>query len=314
MNGDGNFHFLSEAEAINRDLAISLNRDVEIEAKSLAPDGSLEVALGNRWFFGEDDSWEFGTLGLVSYDNTWRNRERVERDVADPTTSSRTKHRTINQVSATGVVNLGLNFTSDHEITTSSFYLRNTEDESSISTRTNNNFQIAQRPATPRLRHSLRGARARANQVRGHHVIGRDTRQNLQLLDQDWLDGLTFDWYVSDATADTDIPNEIKFSAEDRVDPTTGDVLQTAIRQSTSAADYRFTYLQDEVDSTGWDLMKPYVFENSMSRSAAAKTSPTRRAATRRRNSGSARRRLPPRRSSSARRRTCSRMRTSSTR
>ena len=50
LNGDGNFHFLSEAEAINRDLAISLNRDVEITEKDLGPDGSLEVALGNAGF------------------------------------------------------------------------------------------------------------------------------------------------------------------------------------------------------------------------------------------------------------------------
>ena len=44
------------------------------------------------------------------------------------------------------------------------------------------------------------------------------------------------DWYVSDSKAETDIPSEIKFSAEDQVDPTTGDVLQTALRASNSAA------------------------------------------------------------------------------
>ena len=76
------------------------------------------------------------------------------------------------------------------------------------------------------------------------------------------LDGVTFEWYYSDATAETDIPNEIKFSAEDTVDPTTGNLLQKAIRQSTSAADYRFTFLQDEVDSSGWDLMGPRCSSN----------------------------------------------------
>jgi TonB-dependent receptor len=262
LNGDGNFHFLSEAEAINRDLAVSLNRNVEIGDKSLPPDGGLEFSLGNRWFFGEQESWEFGALGLVSYDNTWRNKERVERDYADPINFVENRFRTINQVSVTSVINLGLNFTSDHQLTTSSFFLRNTEDESSISTRTNNNFQISNGQQLRDYDIRFEERELTANQARGHHVIGADTREILQFLDRDFLDGLTFDWYVSDATAETDIPNEIKFSAEDRVNPSTGDVLQTSIRQSTSAADYRFTFLQDEVDSNGWDLSKAYVFDN----------------------------------------------------
>jgi outer membrane receptor protein involved in Fe transport len=261
LNGDGNFHFFQEAEALNRDLATSLDRNVEIGKKSLGPDGSLEVALGNRWYVGGQELWDVGALGLVSYDNSWRNRERVERDVADPLTLVENKVRTINQVSVTAVLNLGVSYTDDHEITASSFFLRNTEDESAISTRTNNNFQRADG-------HQLRDYDIRyeqreltANQVRGHHVIGRDTRATFDFLDRGALDGLTFDWYVSNATAETDIPNEIKFSAEDQIDPLTGEVLQTAIRRSNSAADYRFTFLEDEVRSSGWDLMKPLTFE-----------------------------------------------------
>ena len=262
LNGDGNVHTIAEAEAINRDLAISLNRDVEITEKDLGPDGSLELALGQRWFISEDDQWQIGILGLLSYDNSWRNRARVARGIANPETLVEHKDRTINQVSATGVVNLGLSYTSDHEIATSSFLLRNTEDEAAISTRTNNNFQRADGRQLRDYDIRYEQRELLANQVRGHHTIGLDTRQNFGWLDKDWLDGLTFDWYVSDATADTDIPNEIKFSAEDTIDPATGDLIQTAIRRSITAADYRFTDLQDEVRSSGWDLMKPYVFEN----------------------------------------------------
>ena len=243
-------------------LAVSLNRDVEIKEKDLGPDGSLEVALGNRWFVSEDDQWQIGVLGLLSYDNSWRNRERVERDIANPETLVENKLRTINQVSATGVVNLGLSYTSDHQISTSSFLLRNTEDESAISTRTNNNFQRADGRQLRDYDIRYEQRELRANQIRGHHAIGLDTRQNFGWLDKDWLDGLAFDWYVSEATAETDIPNEIKFSAEDTIDPATGDLIQTALRRSNSAADYRFTDLEDEVRSSGWDLMKAYAFEN----------------------------------------------------
>jgi TonB-dependent receptor len=262
LNRDGNFHFLSEAEAVNRDLAVALNRDVGFQEKSLGPDGSLEVALGNRWFISEDDAWRLGAMGLFSYDNTWRNRERVERDVADPLTLVENKFRTINQVAATGVLNLGLSFLSDHEIAVSNFYLRNTEDESALATRTNNNFQRAdgRQLRDYDLRYEQRELLAK--QIRGHHTIGQDTREAISQFDKDWLDGLTLDWYSSDSTAETDIPNEIKFSAEDVIDPTTGELISTSLRRSNSAADFRFTFLEDEVRSGGWDLMKPYYFEN----------------------------------------------------
>jgi outer membrane receptor protein involved in Fe transport len=259
---DGNFHFLAEAEAKNRELAVALNRDVELTEKSLGPDGSLEIDLGNRWYLGADDQWQFGALGLISYDNGWRNRERIERDLADPINQVENKFRTINQVSATGVLNLGLSLGSDHEISTSSFFLRNTEDESAVSTRTTNNFRLAagQRLRDYDIRYEQR--ELKVNQVRGHHVNGADTKELGRIFERKALDGMVLDWYVSDATALTDIPNEIKFSAEDRVNPATGELLQTSIRQSNSSADYRFTYLRDQVDSSGWDLMKPIAFEH----------------------------------------------------
>lgn len=260
LNGAGGTHTIADAQAVNRELAVSLNRDVEIEEKDLSPDGSLELTLGNRWFLSDDDRWELGALGLLSYDNSWRNRERVERDIADPLTLVENKLRTINQVTATGIVNLGLHYTSDHEISTSSLLLRNTDDESAIATRTNNNFQRADGRQLRDYEIRYEQRELRANQIRGRHIVGLDTREAFSLLDRDWLDGLTIDWYVSDSTAETDIPNEVRFSAEDTIDPVSGEVLSTAIRRTSSAADYRFTYLKDRVRSSGWDLTKPYTF------------------------------------------------------
>jgi TonB-dependent receptor len=262
LQGDGNYHFLSEAEAINRDLGISLNRDVEITPKSLGPDGSLELDLGSRWYLGDQDRWQFGAMGLVTYSNVWRNRERTERDLADPVNQVENKLRTINGVAATGIANFGISFGSDHQLTASSFYVRNSEDETAISTRTNANFQIAggRQLRDYDIRYEQR--ELTVNQIRGHHVNGQDTQELSKFFDHDVIDGMVFDWYVSDAEAQTDIPNEIKFSGEDSVDPATGAVLQKSIRQSNSAADYRFSYLRDEVDSSGWDLMKPVNFEH----------------------------------------------------
>ena len=66
LNRDGNFHFLSEAEAVNRDLAVALNRDVGFSKRSRsARTAASRSSLGNRWFVSEDDAWRLGALGLV---------------------------------------------------------------------------------------------------------------------------------------------------------------------------------------------------------------------------------------------------------
>jgi outer membrane receptor protein involved in Fe transport len=257
LNRDGNPHLISQAETLNRELATSLYRNIDFQEESLSPDASLEASLGNRWFFGESDQWQFGALGLLSYDNIWRNRERTVRNVLNPSEEFFHEQRTTNEVAATSIVNLGLSFTSDHTVTTSSIFLRNTEDESALAAGHTFNFVRASGRGFRDYRIRFEEREMRSNQIRGRHVVGLDTVEIFRFLDRPWLEGLTYDWYYSDSTAETDIPSEILISAEDIVDPATGAVLSTALRRSGSAANYRYTELDDEVESYGWDLLKP---------------------------------------------------------
>jgi TonB-dependent receptor len=262
LRRDGNPHLFSEAETINRQLATSLNRDINFEEKSLGPDGGLEAALGNSWYFGGTEQWRFGALALLSYDNTWRNRERTVRNVLNPDEEFFDEERTTNQVSATGVLNLGLSFGDDHEISTSSMYLRNTEDDSSIAAGHTFNFQQQSGRGFRDYRIRFEERELQSNQIRGHHVVGADTRDIIGFLDKPFFDGIMYDWYYAESTAETDIPNELLISAQDRVDPATGALISTAVRPTSSAANHRFTDLHDEVDSYGWDLMKPVTAGN----------------------------------------------------
>ena len=262
LNRDGQPHLLSQAEAINRELATSLYRNIDFQEKSTSPDGALQAALGNRWYFGDSEQWQFGALGLLSYDNSWRNRERTVRNVLNPEQEFFDERRTTNQVAATSIVNLGLDFASDHSISTNSMFLRNTEDDAIEAAGHTFNFQRASGRGFRDYRIRFEERELRSNQIRGHHVVGRDTVEILPLLDRGWLEGLTYDWYYSDSTAETSIPSEILISAEDTVDPATGAVLSTAMRRAGSAANYRYTDLEDEVESYGWDLMRPFTGEN----------------------------------------------------
>ncbi|HEY8521734.1 MAG TPA: TonB-dependent receptor [Gammaproteobacteria bacterium] len=263
LNRDGRQHSFEEAAAINRQLATSLYRDIDFERKRLGPDAGLEAALGNRWYLGEEERWELGALGLVSYDNAWRNRERTVRNVLNPDNEYFEQTRTTNQVAATGVVNLGLTFSDEHEVATSSLFLRNTEDEASISAGHTFNFQREDGRGFRDYRIRFEERELRSSQIRGHHVVGDDTAEILPVLDRPFFEGVTYDWYWSDSTATTDIPSEIHVSAEDTLDPTTGELIQTAVRRTSSAANYRYTDLRDEVESHGWDLMKPLRFARS---------------------------------------------------
>jgi TonB-dependent receptor len=248
-----------QATAINRDLATSLNRALDIETESANPDITLEGAIGNSWSFGASEEWRFGVLGLANYQNQWRNRERINRSSLLPELDRGVTDRTTNQVALTGSVTAQLDYTSDHSIDATVLYLRNTEDDASITRRNNFNFR---REDGAQLRdYYLRYEERELDllQFSGRHTLGEETRAKFGWIPSSpLLDDLTVGWYYSEATANTDIPNEVLVSAVDAIDPATGEVLRTAVRPTASAADFRFTELVDEVNSYGFDVRRPF--------------------------------------------------------
>ncbi|NJR71242.1 MAG: hypothetical protein HC771_23410 [Synechococcales cyanobacterium CRU_2_2] len=79
-------------------------------------------------------------LGVADYKNQWRNRNRINRSTADPEDTVARTQRSVNSVAVTGSFNAGLEFTSDHAVNLTSLYLRNTDDEASLTLRNNFNF------------------------------------------------------------------------------------------------------------------------------------------------------------------------------
>jgi TonB-dependent receptor len=254
---DGEFHSLDEAQQINRELATSLYRDVEFRDKSIDPDKSVEMSVGNSWYLGGAEEWKFGVLALGDYDNNWRNRERTIRSVSDPVNDVDEQLRTTNQVVLTGSLGLGIDFAEEHRVEATGIYLRNTEDEASLTRGHNFNFPQSSGLGLRNYRIRFEERELKLLQFRGSHRVGDATLEMLG----DWLDfarDVQIDWYYSDAEALTDIPSEMVFSARDVVDPDTDEVLSTNIRSSLSAAEYRFTDLEDTATSYGWQFMLPF--------------------------------------------------------
>ena len=254
LQRDGAFHTIGEAEAIQRDLATALNRDIDLRDKDLPPDFGAELTGGYRWFLRDD--LEFGFLGLASYDDKWRNRERTNRRISNPTTDFSETDRTVRTTAITGSLNLGIRYTDDHEIGTTSMFLRNTDDEAS-SSRTcaigqfNDCFDDA--PSQGRVSEIRFEERELVvNQISGSHKLGDAT---LEVLNWSFLENFRdaeYTWYWSESEATTDIPNEVRVEAIDTIDPASGLVTETRIRSTLTAGRYSFSDLEDEVESNGW--------------------------------------------------------------
>lgn len=259
LQRDGGFHTIAEAEAINRQLATGLNRNLDINERSIDPDLSVEASAGNSWYLGESQNWRVGVLGLADYENSWRNRDRVNRSVLTPDEVFFNTRRTVNQVTLTGSLNLGLEYVGEHKVEVSGLYLRNTEDDASIQTGHNFNFQRASGQQLRNYRTRFEERDLELVQLSGTHTLGPETLGLLGGLSEfGLLHDMSFAWYYSEATANTDIPNEVLISAEDQIDPATGALQSTRLRASATAADYRFTELQDDVNSYGWGLSRPF--------------------------------------------------------
>jgi outer membrane receptor protein involved in Fe transport len=254
---DGQPHTLEEAQQINRGLATSLYRDVDFRSKSIEPDKSIEVSAGNSWYLGDSEQWKVGVLGLGDYSDSWRNRERTIRSVTDPANDVDEQLRTTNQVVLTGSLGVGIDFAGEHRVEATGIFLRNTEDEASLTVGHNFNFPQSSGLGLRNYRIRFEERELELLQFRGSHTVGDATLDMLG----DWLGfarGVGIDWYYSDATATTGIPSEIQFSARDVVDPDTNETISTSIRSSLSAAEYRFTDLEDSATSFGWQFTVPF--------------------------------------------------------
>lgn len=256
---DGGAHSLSEAEAINRQIATSLNRDLDFREESLDPDVSLEGSVGNSWYLGDAEQWRVGVLALGDYKNQWRNRERTNRSASEPELDVDVTRRTTHQVVLTGSLGLGIDFAGEQRVEANYIFLRNTEDDASLTLGNNFNYRRDSGDQLRNYRVRYEERELELFQLRGSHRLGPETLGVVDdLLDLSVLEDLRFDWYYSDAQATTDIPNEVLFSAADKVDPVTGELISTSIRSSISASEFRFTDLMDDVTSYGTALSMPF--------------------------------------------------------
>lgn len=255
---------LFDAQTINRQLAAELNRDVAIQETSADPDYDLRVNVGNAHEFGTD--WEFGWNVGGSYETDWRWRRTTTATFGEPEEENGVREESTRSVNIAGTLNLGLKFTEDHEFETATLFLRNTDDETEIFDFFNENSRKSDGQGFRDYRLEFEERNMITNQIAGTHYLGSATREMLGGMARliDWLpEETSIEWFYSDSTAETDIPNRVIINSETVTDPLTGEVLSDRVTRSSSAAEYRFTALEDEVENYGWKGTLPIDFDSS---------------------------------------------------
>ena len=255
---------LADAAMINRQLSLQLYRNIGLKEESPAPDGDLKASVGSSYSVG--DKWNLGFLVGSTYQNHWRGTTSKAWNWRFPDERTDTKKESLNSVDWTGNVNFGAKFTEDHEISTTSLFLRNTDNRTTVDDFFNENRQISDGLGFRDywLRYEERNMRT--NQIEGTHFIGQDTREMFPRLANavKWLpEETSVHWFSSDSKAATDIPSEIRITSKTTTDPTTAEVLGETVALQADAANYRFTRLDDHVRSNGWYIDVPFKREHS---------------------------------------------------
>ncbi len=253
-----------DAQTINREMALALNRNIGIQEESPGPDWNIRASIGNKFDVGRD--WDFGFNVGASYDTDWRFSRARTAAYGAPEEQSGISEESTTSVNIAGTLNLGATYLGEHEISTTTLFLRNTDDETEVYDFFNENRLKSTGQGFRDYRLEYEERNMVTNQVNGHHVIGDTTRDELPFVNTllGWTPDYTeIDWFYSTSNARTDIPNRVLVASETETDPVTGAVLSESVRLTSSAADYRFTDLDDEVENYGWSGMVPLEFSNS---------------------------------------------------
>ena len=206
---------LFDAETENRRMASALNRDIGLKETTAHPDYQLRGHIGNSWDLS--DEWSAGASVGGAYQTAWRYRETLTADFGVPDEQNGVKKESTKNTNLTGTLNFGLKYLEDHDISTTTLALRNTDDETEIFDFFNEN-----RPASGNIgfrdyRLQFEERNMLVNQIRGYHYIGADTRNKFAIVDSllGWLpEESQLSWFFSTATAKTDIPNQVQVASE----------------------------------------------------------------------------------------------------
>lgn len=238
-NESGTSVSTAEAEQIQRNLILALNRNVGIQQSSLDPDKDIKVDLGNAWDVA-DEIVVGGSLS-AAYSEQFRNKDQIKRSANNPEDAYSETKRTARDERTTLALLLGVEYAQDNSIQLSSYFISNEYDEARMKTGySTSNTPDELRPDTSYVTR-LEDRELTLNQLKGSHRLG-------EFSPVEFLSPLSLEWFYSDAEAKTDIPNSTAFDGS--LDLTSG-TPTPSIKGNATSGQFSFLELRDEVESYG---------------------------------------------------------------
>lgn len=240
------------AAQTNRNLLLSLNRDVQIYEKNLPLDFSGSLALGNNWQLNDDFS--LGAVANFSQDTKWRNKDQERDEIGAPDDRNSKTKRTSEETRQVMSTNVGLNYQDMHNLQASFYHIENIHDEARVKTGYDNSiFRRLDGGQYVIYDTRMENRELEVGQVTGEHKFDQFNSDNLETL--------VFDWFYSDSTVTTDIPNHTTVAGDNTINPDTEEVLSTQLSPRAAMAAFEFLNLEDNVISSGWNAKVPLIFD-----------------------------------------------------
>lgn len=250
---------ITDATDIHQGLIDSLNTNIGIVENSLDPDLDARLALGNSWDLG--DSWRFGVLANATYNENWRNENQRREAVGNPDDNYFDIDNTVYEERTVATLDVGFEYAGLHTLEISGYKLRNDADQATIARGFDANNEIVDLDQAIRYSTRFEQRELEFTQIRGEHAF-LDSPILRPIFDAaPFLEQLEVDWFYSDSTATTDIPNETLVQASAVLNPDLS-VQSTQISGQSAAGRFSFLDLNDDLESWGANFDLPLETEN----------------------------------------------------
>ncbi|WP_133468360.1 TonB-dependent receptor domain-containing protein [Paraglaciecola marina] len=257
-NRNGSAITFEQAEALNRELALGFNRDLDISEKdSSVQDMGFEVGIGDTYDIGGE--FTLGGLVTLNYDESIRTQDRISRRLEEPEEEFTETTKSTQNTSVTVTAAVALKWGYDHSIESKNFFIRNTDDETFVSNEYNDTSGFSSGGGFRNYEGIFEQRELEINQFSGRHILGEDTR-DLIGLDSTFLDDLELTWFYSDSNATTEIPNAFTSVATFSRDTTTNEFSNVNISLGgivSNGLQFDNLDLDDQLESSGFEMKLP---------------------------------------------------------
>lgn len=250
---------LEQAQATNRDLALSLNRQLDIIQKdSGLQDFGFNAGIGDSFGIGGD--FELGILTTIDYSESIRSQERTIRLLEEPEEEFQETVKSTQNASLTVTAGVALSYGTEHVIESKNFFIRSTDDETLITDEYNDTSGFSSGSGFRKYAGIFEQRELEVYQLSGRHELSDDTFRLLGIDNDSIFYGMELNWFYSDSTATTNIPNSFNAVALFNRDTSTGDISNVNIALGGIASNglqFENLDLDDELQSYGFKVNWP---------------------------------------------------------